>query len=670
MPEQIVAEPSLLADPPEWLLADGRGGFAMGAVDGTRRRRYHGLLVAALVAPLRRVVALAGLVESIVIDGRRFELARHRFAGTVEEPTEGVALVECAVDRHLRHVRWRWTVPGGTVERVLRMRGADEIDAGGSVGLAWELGGAAATAPLLVRPLVPLRDFHELPWGDPPALEVVERGRDGVVIGRDDAGDGGPRLRLQASAEGGIAWHDEPDVWRRFAYEEDRRRGQDWQEDVASPGWFELCGPSSLTEQATSHRRLDATCGASGSPEPVEAPPRPRPVEHPARLLDDDRLAAAARQFVVRHDRGPGGTTVIAGYPWFSDWGRDALIALVGLLLVPPVRQDEARSVLETMAAHLRDGLVPNCFDDDGRGAVHHTADASLWYLVAVGAYHRRTGCGGAGGVMLDACEAIIDAYRAGTRFGIAVDDDGLVVAGDGGHPVTWMDARRGGISFTPRVGKPVELSILWHEGLLAFARTTPKSTLADELEQEAKRTAASIRARFPWPERRCLHDCLESTDEGWRPDGRLRPNQIFGASLPHSPVARDDQRRLVATVREELLTPCGLRTLSRDHPEYRGRYEGDLMERDAAYHNGTVWPWLLGPYCEAVLRTEPDREVARAHVNESIGALLATLDDDCIGQLAEIFDGDPPHRPSGCPAQAWSIAEARRIRSLLAAGL
>jgi len=681
--EHVLGEPLAAEPPAEWLLTDGRGGFAMGASDGTRRRRYHGLLVAALAPPVRRIVALAGVVEQLETGGGLVDLSRHRFRDGVQEPT--VAPVAFAVDRALRHVRWRWELDGGSIEKVVRLRRADECRARGGVEVTYELTGVAARGRLRLRPLVPLRDFHALPPGAPPGLEAIERGRDGVVVVREDE-DAGPRLRLQASiapADAGVAiWHREPETWHRFAYDEDRERGQDWLEDVASPGWWELRGSPS---RGSVRWRLDATVGDHDRPPPpVETPVRVRTIHHPSRVLDDDRLAAAADQFVVqRADARSGsgtagddarasgaGTSIIAGYPWFSDWGRDALISLVGLLLVPPLDLRAAREVLETMAAHMRDGLVPNCFDDDGDGAVYHTADASLWYLVAVEAYRRRSGRGDIGR-LLEACESIVAAYRAGTRFGIGVDDDGLVVAGDGGHPVTWMDAKRGGISFTPRIGKPVELSLLWHEGLRALARLSPRASLVAELEALADRAAASIRTRFWWEQRRCLHDCLESAPDGtWRPDGRLRPNQVFGASLAHSPLERTQQRFVVEAVRAHLLTPYGLRTLEPGHPEYRGRYEGDLMARDAAYHNGTVWPWLIGPYCEAVLRTEPDRQSARNHVNEAVAPLLATLDEGCIGQIAEVYDGDPPHRASGCPAQAWSIAEVRRIRGLLAAGM
>jgi predicted glycogen debranching enzyme len=247
----------------------------------------------------------------------------------------------------------------------------------------------------------------------------------------------------------------------------------------------------------------------------------------------------------------------------------------------------------------------------------------------------------------------------------VRIDDDGLLAAGDGTTPVTWMDARRDGVTFTPREGKAVELNALWLNGLVCLADLVERGgdgAGADALRGAATTAGAAFRAAFWWPERGCLHDRLVETGDGWRPDGMLRPNQVFAVSLPHSPLSREQQRGVVAALRNELLTPYGLRTLERSHPSYAGRYEGDLVARDAAYHNGTVWPWLIGPYVDGLLRTGGDGDEARA----ALAPLLAELDRGCLHQLAEVYDGDAPHRASGCPAQAWSVAEVRRVAERL----
>jgi predicted glycogen debranching enzyme len=279
---------------------------------------------------------------------------------------------------------------------------------------------------------------------------------------------------------------------------------------------------------------------------------------------------------------------------------------------------------------------------------------------------------------LLDACRTIIAAYRRGTDFNIHMDDsDGLIIAGDENTQLTWMDAKRDGIAFTPRDGKPVEVNALWHNALNCLAQMTEGAGEREDLLPLAGRVAASFRSAFWWDDKLCLHDCLtpaqsDETSRG-RPfvsDGKLRPNQIFAVSLPFSPLNQAQQRAVVKIVGERLLTPFGLRTLDRGDPDYKPRYEGNLFQRDAAYHNGTVWPWLIGPYCEALLRVERFSDEVKQRVREIIQPLIDEMNNAsggrCLGQIAEVYDGDPPHRPSGCPAQAWSVAEVLRVLTLV----
>jgi len=376
------------------------------------------------------------------------------------------------------------------------------------------------------------------------------------------------------------------------------------------------------------------------------------------------RLAAAASQFVVARDAGDPmspGCSIIAGYPWFADWGRDTMISLRGLLLTTG-RTRHAGLVLQTWASAIQDGLLPNRFDDRTVDDAHYnTADASLWFMHAAHAYFEEVGGPSGspwGDMLLEACLDIVHAHLAGTCPGIRVAADGLIEAGIEGEALTWMDARIDGVAVTPRIGKPVELSALWQSGLRLLSNWLPSE--ASRLTDAADAAAASF-SKFWNDEADCCFDLLEQRDGHWVGNPQIRPNQIFAVSLPFSPLSSPRQRRVLEVVQRELLTPYGLRTLSPRDPDYCGRFTGDMRSRDTAYHNGTVWPWLIGPWCDAIRRTWHDPVDAEAMVADATASLLDSLDHGCVGQIAEIYDGDAPHEPHGCPAQAWSVAELLR---------
>jgi predicted glycogen debranching enzyme len=383
------------------------------------------------------------------------------------------------------------------------------------------------------------------------------------------------------------------------------------------------------------------------------------------------KLVAAAEDFVVRRGAGPeAGTSIIAGYPWFSDWGRDSAISLPGLLLSTR-RFTEARQVLETFAKNRKNGLIPNLFNDRTGEAEYNTVDASLWFLHAACEYRRASGDrAGFDGPIRAACLEIIDAYTRGTDYGIRMDPaDGLIAAGDETSQLTWMDAKRDGVVFTPRHGKAVEINALWHHGLVSLAEVVEKDDAkrAAEMRLIAGTVATSFRAKFWNSAKNCCHDVLLPGPKGaWKPDTRLRPNQVFAASLRHSPLEPERRRHVVAFLKGRLLTPMGLRTLEPVDPGYKPRYRGTMWDRDAAYHNGTVWPWLLGPYAEAVLRAGEFSTSARLEALGVLRPLIARLDRESLGQLPEVFDADDspedPRRPGGCVAQAWSVAETLRV--------
>ncbi|MCS6776632.1 MAG: hypothetical protein NZ557_08840, partial [Chthonomonadaceae bacterium] len=353
---------------------------------------------------------------------------------------------------------------------------------------------------------------------------------------------------------------------------------------------------------------------------------------------------------------------IIAGYPWFSDWGRDTMIALPGLCLTTG-QPEVAREILCTFARHVDRGMLPNRFPDAGETPEYNTVDATLWFFVAIYRYMEATGDAATlQQIFWPVLEDILQHHRAGTRYHIHVDEtDGLLYAGEPGVQLTWMDARIGDWVVTPRIGKPVEINALWHNALSVmqyFAECLDRRDAAARYGAEATRVAEQFARRFARPDARGLFDGID-TPHG-AADSAIRPNQIFAVSLPFAPLPADSPlaRQVVQVVQEELYTPCGLRTLSPQDPAYRPRYEGNPVERDSAYHQGTVWPWLLGPFVEAHYRVFGDREQARA--------LLAPLQTQItvygVGSLAEVYDGSEPQRPNGCIAQAWSVAETLRV--------
>ncbi len=670
----------------EWLLADGAGGFAMGPAGGPPFRRYHAWLVAAADPPLRRTLLLRGAAEwwePVGPDGRRIDLAPMRFAaddgvgGVRPGPITGPAATDLAIGADGRSVAWA-TEAGG-------LRSHRRLAIGeGAVSLTWRIvvtavrgddtapGAVGADGPAghwCLRPFTPLRSFHHLEAaGDPPP--EAEPLPDGVRLRRDDV-----VAELRVAAAGG-GYRDDPQWWHRFALPLELDRGQDWLTDAWSPGVVRVPLAAGRPVEVRLSMRLLAPWTAEPVAPPAAAEGRSAAAARPARPAGPARPASAAARLdtaaaayvVRREDR----LTVIAGYPWFADWGRDTMISLPGLL--PPGERDaDAVRVLAAMAAHRRDGLLPNCFLDDA-AANDHAADTGPWFLRTLATYASAPGGDAriADAGLLEAAADVVEAVARGTRHGIRLDGDGLVTAGEPGGPaVTWMDAMRGGRVFTPRHGKAVEINGLWIEGLQGLAAIDADRTRAARFRDLAARAADGF-AAFAWPERGCLADRIGRRDAGDaaapvdRPVRELRPNQLIAAACPSVPLDRSARAGVVAACRSALLTPFGLRTLEPDDAAYVGRYEGDLLARDAAYHQGTVWPWLIGPFVDASLlaadSADPEaRRAAAGQARRDLEPLLATLETGCRGHLAEVYDGDPPHRPDGCPAQAWSVAEVRR---------
>lgn len=665
----------------EWLLTDGAGGYAMGTVSGLPSRRYHGLLVSALCPPTRRMLLLHSLGEIVTLDPgtreeRQVDLTALRFADgtTLSGGADRLVSFELGED-----AVWTFDFGGGIQLR----RTVHLVRLGFSVEVRYALSGG--TGRVVCRPLLAMRDHHALRPRPDETVRIAGVVGGAGVGGAVCVGGDGFEATIESISPGGF--HLDPHWWRDVSYTTERDRGYDSVEALFSPGRFDL----DLGEPAMLVARLG---GHGGSGDAGQWPPgdsegnRDRPARAVVRPALPERgrdeaedsavalLVRAADQFVVRRAPTPeaaadpgAGSSIIAGYPWFADWGRDSMIALPGLLIALG-RLDEAASVLRTFAAARRDGLIPNRFDDEGCGPEFNTVDASLWFIQAVAALVSASDHPAA--VMdefVPVCLEIVSAYSSGTRFGIALDHaDGLIRAGDAGTQLTWMDAQRDGVVFTPRFGKPVEIQALWHSGLrsLAMLLSRCNSGAARHLTQLAERCAESIRDRF-WSEAMgCAYDRLEPVADGDRPIDELRPNQLFLVSLEHCPLEQDRARRLVRRCHERLWTPRGVRTLDPADHAYRGRFAGPIRDLDAAYHNGTAWPWLLGPMAEAWLRAHDFEPEACCRARAMIEPMLGLIRDpnaSSLGQLYEVYDGDMENQHAGgCPAQAWSISEILRV--------
>jgi len=666
---------AVLADPEaagrfEWIETNGLGGYAFQAVNGLLPRRYSGLLVAAVKPPVDRQLTLASLDESLSGAVGTFELGIHRYPDAGGGTSPGILHPR---GDHLLESFDRWPFPrhvwlAGTwrlERRVIMVHGVNALL------LRYRLLDGEGPVVLGLRPLLAFRDHHgNRHAADSSAMPftVATGSPDRLVI---DPGPDGPTLTLRALSGGGavdLGWQAEPAWIRQVLHEREIERGLDDRDDLAAPG--------RATLSLESGRSLDllVTVGEppAGTPDELEAAELERrrallkPVLQRAEWVRT--LHLAADQFLVR--RGESQKTIVAGYPWFTDWGRDAMISLPGLCLATG-RLDAAGEILSTYAAHIRNGLLPNHFPDAGDLPEYNTLDASLWFFQAMRQYLA------AGGSLervrrdlYPAGREIVARYPAGTDYGIHADVDGLITWAWPNSALTWMDARVDDWAVTPREGKPVEIQALWHGALIemsSLAERFKDAGSARAWRKEAARVRTSFRAAF-WNETRgYLHDIIAPDGT---PDPAIRPNALFAVSLPYELLPRNDARRIVATAGRELYTGVGLRSLARGEDGYAPVYVGDRWQRDAAYHQGTVWGWLLGPYLEALWRTSADRRSAGVEVERLLAIGARHLMEDGVGSWAEIFDAEPPHAPRGCPAQAWSVAEPLRLLALIAGRL
>ena len=627
----------------EWLEANGLGGYASGTISGAHTRRYHGLLVAATHPPVGRMVLLSKLAETVVVGGERFELDTNLYPGTIH-PRGFERLASFALDPFPTFV---FEAGGVRLRKTIAA-----VHGENTTVVAYEVLDAPGPLTLELAPLVAYREDHGVQRANDGIRFADASYRDGIFRARPYAG--APEIILSTP---GAAFEANPGWYYSFEYLRERERGLDFHEDLFCYGAF--------------HRELGrgerfgvimSTADVAGR-DPFELLARQRArrtIVADIVAAEDElprALALAADAFVVR--RGEDLRTIVAGYPWFADWGRDAMIALPGLCLATG-RHEDAKKILRAFAKSADRGMLPNRFPDSGESPEYNSVDAALWLFVAVRRYLEATKDEAfVLGEVLPVLDDVVAWHERGTRHGIGVDADGLLHAGEPGVQLTWMDAKLGDWVVTPRHGKPVEIQALWYNALSILAdlrRRAGRPAAADETAKQAAR----VRERFVeafWNESEgCLYDVVD----GDRKDASIRPNQIFAISLPHPLLAKDKAKRVLAVVEEKLLTPYGLRSLSPDDTAYCGRYEGGPMSRDASYHQGTVWSWLLGPYADALVCV--GGAPAKAKARRLIDGLAPHLREAGLGTISEIFDGDAPHTPRGCPAQAWSVGEALRV--------
>lgn len=627
----------------EWLETNGLGGYSSGTVSGANTRRYHGLLVASLKPPVDRMVLLSRMEETIVLnDGRRFELFANQFPGIVSP------LGYLFLKKFERNIfpEFTYEFEGYSIKKTIAA-----IHGENTVIITYEVLKATKSFYLDLRPFIAYRDFHSLTQANDSLRWEYNINKDHFSI---NPYEGLPDLHINVP-ESKFTYF--PGWYHDFEFLVELSRGLDFKEDLFSHGYFSV--------KLSAGSKIHITCSTedTSKKDPVKliSTEENRRTDLFKKLpVNDDftqLMALNADQFIVQ--RSTNLRTIIAGYHWFSDWGRDTMIALPGICLVTG-RFDEAKKILKAFALSVNMGMIPNRFPDDGETPEYNTVDATLWYYVAIYQYYKYTKDKEfIKEELMPVLEDIIQWHLKGTRYNIMVDhEDGLLYSGEEGVQLTWMDAKVGNWVVTPRLGKPVEINALWYNVLkiMEFFNHEFSSTNESKLYgQKAQAVKESFETVFWNKENKCLYDCVGD----YINDPSIRPNQIFALSLPFPLMADAEARKILKVVESKLLTPFGLRSLAQDDVHYKGIYTGNQWSRDGAYHQGTVWSWLLGPYYTAKVRLEG--EEGKKKVEKHIEKLKSHFKIGGIGTISEIFDGDEPFLPNGCIAQAWSVGEVLR---------
>jgi len=649
----------------EWLLTNKRGSYASSTIAGCNTRRYHGLLIGSLTPPAGRVAALSNCLETIRSGDKEINLSSLEF--DVKFVPES-----CQPLRFRQDVGVHFDYKFEGIELTKSLYLLSDFDSG---ALVYDFLHLASGIEFELRPFVNLRDYHSLQ-------------KSGASISSESFGGG---LLVQNNIRQacelflscpGMNFNADEQWWYNVLYRRERERGQDFTEDLWTPGVFKnfLDSPQRIVfwfslksaEKKSSSKGLLYFTSAELEIEFEGMRKHQEDIKSKSKICGEDsvfeKLCLAADKFVVKRSAGDERQrwTILAGFPWFCDWGRDAFMSLPGLLLSTG-RYEEAKSVLLTFAQAEDGGMIANYFDEQIKRAEFNSIDASLWFIHSAFQYLKSSGDDETFEQhLLPVIHRIVDCYSQGTRFGIRCDEDGLICGGDENTQLTWMDARFEGVSFTPRYGKAVEVNALWYNCLCYLARYHEKrnSQLARRYRLMAEKCEKNFRRLFWNQLTGYLNDCI-------LPDGRidssLRPNQIFAVSLPFSPLEDYQAKSVVNVLESRLLTPYGLRSLDALDSRYKGTYSGPSRQRDEAYHQGTVWPYLIGPFVEAYLKVNGCEASSKKKAAKFIEPLLEHMTNDgCIGQISEIFDGDEPHKPRGCFAQAWSVAEVIRAYLLI----
>ncbi len=636
----------------EWLVTNGIGGFASGTIAGSATRRYHGLLIAALKPPAGRTLLVGGLDETASVDGSSYALATHRWASGAIAPQGHLAIQSFRLDGLIPV--WTYRMGSSLIEKRIWMSYGEN-----TTFVQYTLLESASPVDLELKVLVNYRDFHSATHAGDWRMRV-DPVENGVGVAAFEGAVPFYVRCAQATCEPRHIWY------RDFYFSIEQERGLDDREDQLFAALFLariendqtltivlsterdviLDGAAGLKKETARERDILAAAGTLLRGPATEPPPS---------WLQ--QLVLAADQFLVKRSVAgqPDGKTVIAGYHWFGDWGRDTMIVLPGLALATG-RTELARQILLAFSRLVDAGMLPNNFPDSGEAPGYNTIDATLWYFEAIRRYFAATRDLPTLQELFPVLASIVDAHAKGTRYNIHIDpEDGLLYGGGPGVQLTWMDAKIGDWVVTPRTGKPVEINALWINALESMAQFAKTIGSAAEVYEQLSGKAKSSFGKFWNAERNCCFDVLDSPRIG--SDAALRPNQIFAVSLNVSPLSFEQQKAVLDICGNQLVTPFGLRSLAPGEPGYSGVYSGGPRERDRAYHQGPVWGWLLGPYALAHYRVYKDRAAAIALLEP----LAKSIDSYGVGTLAEIFDGDPPHRPRGCIAQAWSVAEILR---------
>lgn len=626
----------------EWLETNGLGGWSGSSITGCHTRRYHGLLVAAVKPPTDRMVMVSKLDETIIINNERFELGTNDYDNAIHP--KGFRYLKS----FSKNIYPQFLYDAGSVQirkSIIMVHGEN------TTVIKYEILKAGSHFYIELLPLLAGRGYHQLLHADTTinANPVFENGQLSIQLGNSS-----PEISIQLP---GSSFVPKPDWYYNFHYIVEQYRGLDFLEDLFSPGHLTIEAKEGdafylvLSTENKGHRNAILLFENE--------------IERRQRLIAKEsnplvqQLTLAADQFIVKRDDNL--KTVIAGYHWFTDWGRDTMISLPGLCLSTK-RFDDAKKILSAFAQSVDKGMLPNRFQDNGEAPEYNNVDGTLWYFIAI--YHYLKATRDKDFVLnelLPVLKNIIDWHYWGTRYNIHIEEDGLLYAGEKGYQLTWMDAKIGDWVVTPRIGRPVEIQALWYNALHIFAellQLNGQENDAQNMLQQAKRLKQSFNQKFWYEEGGYLHDNI---DEKNNADTSLRPNQIFAISLPFQLLEGKEAKTVMNIVEEKLYTAKGLRSLSPDDTRYISHYGGDAWHRDSSYHQGTVWSWLLGPYIDAIFKTNGS-STALTKANSVIKNFVPHLSEAGIGTVSEIFDAEPPFSARGCVAQAWGVAEILRV--------